>query len=112
MAMQTDVQASVPITVDGQFTDQAANNLGRTRVKSVYIVPGATAGSVVFKDGGSGGSTVMTINTVASATSTNVHVDAGTGRFVSNECVCRRDRHRLCHHFLRVTYGKDPSMAA
>jgi hypothetical protein len=40
MAMQTDVQASVPITVDGQFTDQATNNLGRTRVKSVYIVPG------------------------------------------------------------------------
>jgi hypothetical protein len=33
MGMQTDVQASVPITVDGQFTDQAANNLGRTRVK-------------------------------------------------------------------------------
>jgi hypothetical protein len=82
MAMQTDVQASVPITVDGQFTDQAANNLGRTRVKSVYIVPGAGAGSVVFKDGGSGGTTRMTINTVASATSTNVRVDAGTGRFV------------------------------
>jgi hypothetical protein len=57
MGMQTDVQASVPITVDGQFTDQAANNLGRTRVKSVYIVPGGAAGSVVFKDGGSGGTT-------------------------------------------------------
>jgi hypothetical protein len=57
MGMQTDVQASVPITGDGQFTDQAANNLSRTRVKSVYIVPSATAGSVVFKNGGSGGST-------------------------------------------------------
>jgi hypothetical protein len=34
MAMQTDVQASVPITGDGQFTDQAANNLSRTRVKA------------------------------------------------------------------------------
>jgi hypothetical protein len=112
MAMQTDVQASVPITVDGQFTDQAANNLGRTRVKSVYIVPGGTAGSVVFKrwwlrrfnryDNKHGGFRYPT----------NVHVDAGTGRFVSNECVCRCDEHRLCHHFLRVTYGKDPSMAA
>ena len=68
MAMQTDVQASVPITGDGLFTDQAANNLGRTRVKSIYIVPGASAGSVVFKDGGVSGTTVMTINTVASAT--------------------------------------------
>jgi hypothetical protein len=82
MGMQTDVQASVPITVDGQFTDQAANNLGRTRVKSVYIVPSGAAGSVVFKDGGSGGTTRMTINTLASATSTNVRVDTGTGRFV------------------------------
>jgi len=68
MAMQTDVQASVPITGDGLFTDQAANNLGRTRVKSIYIVPGASAGSIVFKDGGASGTTVMTINTVASAT--------------------------------------------
>jgi hypothetical protein len=68
MGMQTDVQASVPITVDGQFTDQAANNLSRTRVKSVYIVPSGTAGSVVFKDGGSGGTTRMTINTLASST--------------------------------------------
>ena len=67
MGMQTDVQASVPITGDGLFTDQAANNLGRTRVKSIYIVPGGSAGSVVFKDGGSGGTTVMTVNTVASA---------------------------------------------
>jgi hypothetical protein len=31
-------------------------------------VPTGTAGSVVFKDGGSGGSTIMTLNTVASAT--------------------------------------------
>jgi hypothetical protein len=74
MAMQTDVQASVPITVDGQFTDQAANNLGRTRVKSVYIVPGATAGSVVFKDGGSGGSTRYDNKHGGFRYPTNVHV--------------------------------------
>jgi hypothetical protein len=79
MGMQTDVQASVPITVDGQFTDQAANNLGRTRVKSIYIVPSGTAGSVVFKDGGSGGSTVMTINTVASATQPTYMLMPGQG---------------------------------
>jgi hypothetical protein len=82
MGMQTDVQASVPITVDGQFTDQAANNLGRTRVKSVYIVPGGTAGSVVFKDGGSGGTTRYDNKHAGFFYLTNVCVDTGTGRFV------------------------------
>ncbi len=66
MAMQTDVLASVPLTSDGQFTNQTPTSLGRTRVKAVYIVPSGTAGSVVFKDGGASGTTVMTLNTVAS----------------------------------------------
>ena len=43
MAMQTDVLASVPLTADGQFTNQTPANLGRTRIKAVYIVPAATA---------------------------------------------------------------------
>jgi len=68
MAMQTDVLASVPLTADGQFTNQTPTALGRTRIKAVYIVPAATAGSVVFKDGGASGTTVLTLNTVASAT--------------------------------------------
>ena len=68
MAMQTDVLASVPLTADGQFTNQATAALGRTRVKAVYIVPSGTAGSIVFKNGGASGTTVMTLNTVASAT--------------------------------------------
>ena len=67
MAMQTDVLASVPLTSTGQFTNQTPANLGRTRIKAVYIVPSATAGSVVFKDGGASGTTVLTLNTVASA---------------------------------------------
>ena len=67
MAMQTDVLASVPLTADGQFTNQTPTNLGRTRIKAVYIVPSATAGSVVFKNGGASGTTVLTLNTVASA---------------------------------------------
>jgi len=66
--MATDVQASQVLTADGQFTNQTSVALGRTRIKAVYIVPSGTAGSVVFKDGGSGGTTVMTLNTVASAT--------------------------------------------
>ena len=67
MAMQTDVLASPPLTATGQFTNQTPTALGRTRIKGVYIVPTGTAGSVVFRDGGSGGTTVMTLNTVASA---------------------------------------------
>jgi len=68
MGMQTDVQASAVLTASGQITDQNSNNLGRSRIKSIYIVPSGTAGSVVFKDNGSSGVTRITINTVASAT--------------------------------------------
>lgn len=66
--MATDVQASQVLTADGQFTNQASVALGRTRIKAVYIVPSGTAGSVVFKNGGASGTTLMTLNTVASAT--------------------------------------------
>jgi hypothetical protein len=66
--METDIQASQVLTIDGQFTNQSSNALGRTRIKAVYMVPSGTAGSVVFKDGGASGTTVMTLNTVASAT--------------------------------------------
>ena len=89
MTMQTDVYASGSRTTDGQLADFSGNELGRVRVRAVYIVPGASAGSVVFKDGGTSGSARLTLNTVASATqptymilpaegmlfSTNVYVD-------------------------------------
>ena len=68
MSMQTDVQVSVPLTSTGQFTNQTPTALARARVKAVYMVPTGTAGSVIFKDGGSGGTTVMTLNTEASKT--------------------------------------------
>jgi hypothetical protein len=79
MSMQTDVLASVPITASGQFTNQAANNIGRCRVKAIYIVPSGTAGSLVLKDGGSGGTTKTTINTVASATQPTYMLLPGEG---------------------------------
>ena len=89
MAMQTDVLASAVRTTDGQLLDQAGDTIIRARIKSIYIVPAATAGSVVFKDGGASGTTRLTVNTVASATqptymlmpgegvlfSTNIYVD-------------------------------------
>ena len=79
MAMQTDVLASPPLTATGQFTNQTPTALARTRVKAVYMVPTATAGSVVFKDGGASGATVITLNTVASATQPTYLVFPGEG---------------------------------
>jgi len=77
--MQTDVLASVPLTGTGQFTNQTPTALGRTRIKAVYMVPTASAGSVIFKDGGSGGTVVMTLNTVASATQPTYVLFPGEG---------------------------------
>ena len=77
--MTTDVQASVPLTNTGQFTNQTPTALGRTRIKAVYIVPTGTAGSVIFKNGGSGGTVVMTLNTVASATQPTYLLFPGDG---------------------------------
>lgn len=79
MSMQTDILASVPLTASGQATDQAASNIGRCRVKGLYIVPSGTAGSVVLKDGGSGGTTIATFNTVASATQPTYLLFPGEG---------------------------------
>ena len=77
--MQTDVLASIPITASGQFTDQATNNISRCRIKSIYIVPGATAGSLVLRDGGASSSIKLTVNTVASATQPTYMLLPGEG---------------------------------
>lgn len=80
--MQTDVLASVPITASGQFTNQAPSDIGSCRIKAIYIVPGAAAGSLVIKNGGSGGATLITINTVASATQPTYLLMPGEGVLV------------------------------
>lgn len=79
MGMQTDVLASVPLTSTGQFTNQATADIGGARVRGIYIVPSATAGSVVFRDGGASGATKMTLNTVASATAAAYMLLPGEG---------------------------------
>jgi len=66
--MQTDILASAIRTDDGVVNNKAGNALGRVRIKAVYIVPAASAGSVIFKDGGASGTTRMTLNTVGSVT--------------------------------------------
>ena len=77
--MQTDILASAVRTSDGVMNDQAGNAIGRCRVKAIYIAPAAGAGSVVLRDGSSGGATKVTINTIASATSTNYVLLPGEG---------------------------------
>ena len=49
-------------------------NLGRIRIKGLYVVPGSTAGSVVFRDGGASGDVLLTLNTptVANAGAYNI----------------------------------------
>lgn len=48
MAMQTDVKAK-------NMTATGAAGINGTRIKGIYFVNGATAGSVSFKDGSSSG---------------------------------------------------------
>ena len=77
--MQTDVLASIPITTSGQFTDQGTNNLARCRVKAIYIVPSATAGSLILRDGGASSTIKITVNTVASASQPTYMLMPGEG---------------------------------
>ena len=80
MGMQTDVLVSAVLSADGQFKEATGtNNILRSRVKAVYIVPAATAGSVVFRDGGASGTINMTLNTVASATQPTYLLFPGEG---------------------------------
>jgi hypothetical protein len=64
MGMQTDVKAK-SLAASGSIYG------GRTRVKGIIISPGASAGSVDLKDGGSGGTTVLSITTVANGETFN-----------------------------------------
>jgi hypothetical protein len=83
--MQTDVLASQPRTTDGQLLNQAGDSIARSRVKALLIVPTASAGSVVFKDGGASGSTKMTVNTLASSTNTDYLILPGEGVLFSTD---------------------------
>lgn len=58
MAMQSDVK-SAPVSESGTVFD------GRTRLKGLTVFPGASAGSLVIRDGGSSGTVIMSIPTLA-----------------------------------------------
>ncbi len=67
--MQTDVSAA---SVSTSSTAVAA----RTRVRGLLVSPGSANGSVVLKDGGSSGTTLLTISTVANGEPFNVIIPA------------------------------------
>ena len=48
----------------------------RTRIKAMTVTSSGTAGSVILKDGGSGGTTKITINTPAVAEIFNILIPA------------------------------------
>ena len=63
MGMRSDGK-STTLTADGAVFG------GPARIASIYYVASGTAGSIVIKDGGACGSSVLTIATPASATAT------------------------------------------
>jgi hypothetical protein len=69
MGMQTDVRAVSLASSNTAFA-------GRARVRGMVIEPGTSAGSVVLKDGGSSGTTILTINTTANGETFNVVIPA------------------------------------
>ena len=75
--MQTDVNAKSLAASGSIFGD-------RTRVKGLTITPEASAGSVILKNGGSSGTTVMTIVTVANGETFNVLIPGEGVLFSTN----------------------------
>lgn len=69
MTMQTDVRA-ISLAASGAATTY------RARVRGMVVEPGASAGSVIIKDGGSGGTTLFTINTTANGETFNILIPA------------------------------------
>jgi hypothetical protein len=72
--MQTDVKSTKPLTATGAFKTQTdADVTFRTRIKAIYAVCGTNAGSVVIADG-SGGDTLLTVNTPTVANAGTVYI--------------------------------------
>lgn len=70
--MQTDVKATAPLTATGAFTTTGAANITfRTRIKAIYAVCGASAGSVVIT---SGSETLFTLNTPTAANAGSMYL--------------------------------------
>lgn len=74
MGMQYDVFASAPLTSSGQVEEVTGTSaLGRVRIKTIYGVAGASAGSVSLYDG--------TANTAPLLITVNSPTAANSGTF-------------------------------
>lgn len=74
MAMQTDVKSTKPLESTGVFKTQSDANMAfRTRIKGIYAICGASAGSVVITDGQSG-STLLTLNTPTATNAGSIYM--------------------------------------
>jgi hypothetical protein len=72
--MQYDVKAAAPLTATGQVLVAAGGaSLPRTRIKGVYYIPSATAGSIILRDGGGSGVIELEIATPAAANAGQVY---------------------------------------
>lgn len=73
MGMQTDVKSTKPLIATGVFKTQSnADCTFRTRIKGIYAVCGALAGSVVITDGATG-DVLLTVNTPTSANNGSIY---------------------------------------
>ena len=83
------------------FVTGSSSNAQPARVKTIYYVASGTAGPIVLKDGGSSGTTLMTIAPPASATATEVvYIPEGGGRI-------RTDAHATLTNVTSVTVFHD-----
>lgn len=64
--MQYDIKATKPLTATGSFKDQNDGDMTRSRIKAIYSVCGASAGSVVITNG-NGGETLFNMATPTAA---------------------------------------------
>ena len=79
MGMQYDVLASKPLTATGQMIAQNDGNIERARIKGIYVIPTANAGTVVFRDGGASGPIKATVTTLAASTAPTYMLVPGEG---------------------------------
>lgn len=68
MSMQTDVMAASIST--------SSTVSGRARLRGMLVSPGSANGTITFKDGGSSGTTIMSMATVANGEPFNVLIPA------------------------------------
>lgn len=74
---QTDVSAAT-VTATGTVVNQPA------RIKSVYLVSGASAGSLVFRNGGASGTELLRLDTPAGVGDQSVIIPENGIRFTAN----------------------------